>query len=908
VLAAEGDDVSANAISKALNLPNGARFYRCALQVNPHHYAETFRGTRGHDDADTHARAIVNKAVEIGVSVLAITDHNDVSGVPAFRNAAEVSGIHVFPGFELSSSEGIHVLCIYPKDVEQHQLERFLGEFGIRNTTPSYDLSNKSFVAVLRQVRGQGGVTIAAHVTTEKGLFKVLRGQARINAWEAEDLLAIQIPCTVDDLPQDVRPIVENRNTDYRRINAAEEGLAIAAINAKDIVTPEDLDDRSATCWIKMSDVSIEGLRQAFLDPGSRIRLNPKEGRREPDEHAELVALTWETEGFLKGAAIHFNSNLNVLVGGRGTGKSTVIESIRAVLALDPIGDEARKEHEGIVRHVLKSGTKISLLVRARRPAVREYRIERTIPNPPLVRDDKGEVSNLSPQDVLPRVEVFGQHEISELTKSREKRTRLLDRFVERDESLPRRKADLRRDLEKSRRSLLDARGELRQIEERLAALPGLEETLERFREAGLEERLKEQSLLVREERVLSSIPERLVPFRECLESLKREIPIDRVFLSGKALEDLPGKEILTRANAVFEQLDRNLERVAKDLEQTLLSADQGVAAVRAEWETRKKDVQAAYEKILRELQKSRVDGEEFIRLRRQIEELRPLRDRQGQVRRVEKEHADRRRALLVEWEDFKAGEFRRLDRAAKTVNQKLRDKVRVEVTAAGDREPLFRTLRDEIGGQMAKTIEALARIQTMSLTQFVDACRAGTDTLTKTYRVTPAAADRLAQAEPEVLMRIEELDLPPTMAIQLNTAPAGELPGWQELEELSTGQKATAVLLLLLLESDAPLIVDQPEDDLDNRFITEGVVPRMREEKQRRQFIFSTHNANIPVLGDAELIVGLSASGEAERGHARIAPEHMGSIDSQPVRELVEEILEGGKEAFERRRRKYGF
>ena len=62
------------------------------------------------------------------------------------------------------------------------------------------------------------------------------------------------------------------------------------------------------------------------------------------------------------------------------------------------------------------------------------------------------------------------------------------------------------------------------------------------------------------------------------------------------------------------------------------------------------------------------------------------------------------------------------------------------------------------------------------------------------------------------------------------------------------------------------------------------------------------------PVLGDAELIVGLSASGEAERGHARMAPEHMGSLDSQPVRELVEEILEGGKEAFEMRRRKYGF
>jgi hypothetical protein len=115
--------------------------------------------------------------------------------------------------------------------------------------------------------------------------------------------------------------------------------------------------------------------------------------------------------------------------------------------------------------------------------------------------------------------------------------------------------------------------------------------------------------------------------------------------------------------------------------------------------------------------------------------------------------------------------------------------------------------------------------------------------------------------------------------------------------------------LLLLLLESDAPLVVDQPEDDLDNRFITDGVVPIMRQEKRRRQFLFSTHNANIPVLGDAELILGLAASGEGGKtGHAKIAPQHMASIDSQPARELVEEILEGGKDAFEMRRSKYGF
>ena len=81
-----------------------------------------------------------------------------------------------------------------------------------------------------------------------------------------------------------------------------------------------------------------------------------------------------------------------------------------------------------------------------------------------------------------------------------------------------------------------------------------------------------------------------------------------------------------------------------------------------------------------------------------------------------------------------------------------------------------------------------------------------------------------------------------------------------------------------------------------------------MRDEKRHRQFVFATHNANIAVLGDAELIVGLSASGEADSGNATIPIEHIGSIDAEAVRDLVEDILEGGRLAFETRRLKYGF
>ena len=612
-------------VAKGKRLPAGAVFHRCALQVNPFGYGRKYRGIKSSSDAESHTSAMVAKASELGIAVLAITDHNDVSGVGPFRNAAKGHEITVFPGFEVSSSEGIHILCIYSPGMTEEQLGLFLGELGIRELGSSTTLSDKSFADVLATVRRQGGITIAAHVTSSNGLLEVLKGQARIKAWRSPDLLAVQIPRLVDELHPSLQAIVRNENPQYRRSQAAGDGFAVAAVNAMDIVQPEDLEDRSATCQIKMSRISIEGLRQAFLDPGSRIKLYPAEAEPEPRPYAEMLEIAWEG-GFLDGTKMPLNPNLNVLVGGRGAGKSTVIKSIRYVLGLDPIGEDARKVHQGIVRQVLRSGTKISLTARTYRPARMRYRIERTIPNPPVVRDQDGKVSNRLPQDLLPRVEVYGQHEISELTKSARQRTRLLDRFVEQDPSIGRRKAGIRQELGKTRRSLLELQSRLERVHDDLAALPGLEETLKQYRAAGLEERLQDRSLLVREERLLGSIRDRLEPLRECLEGLRQELPLDRVFLSPEALVGLPGKDILADGNRVLDRLGSDLQEVADGFGQALTRADDGFNEIGSRWEERRRAVQGQYEAILRGLDRSAVDGEEFIRLRGEVERLRPLR------------------------------------------------------------------------------------------------------------------------------------------------------------------------------------------------------------------------------------------------------------------------------------------
>jgi len=885
-------------LAEALRFPSGARFYKCALQVNPFAYLSRHSKPTTYKTEEEYNAAIVAACKSQGIEVIAVTDHYRLHESQTLLESARNAGIHAFPGFEAVAKDGVHFLCLFDQDKDATSIDRAIGQCGIHDTQEDSPVGELDSTEILACIKEQwGAVGIAAHVSHEGGLLTKLSGKTRINAWTSEHLLACAIAGSVDESAPNHRQILKNADASHKRERP------IAIINAGDVQSPQDLAKPGASCFIKMSFVSIEGLRQAFLDPVSRIRLNsdPK-----PENHAEFLAMAWEG-GFLDGTKVHFNESLNVLVGGRGTGKSTIIESLRYVLGLEPRGEESTKAHEGVVKKVLKSGTKISLLVRSYFPSERLYTIERTIPNPAVVKNADGDVLDLTPQDVVSGVEVFGQHEISELTKSEEKLTVLLERFVERDASSQSQRTKLRLELEKSRRRLVEVRKDILAVDERLAALPGLEETLKRYQDAGLEERLKEKSLLVREERVLGSLSDRTEPFEEALAALKELLPIDTAFLTDKALQDMPNAELLQGGQKILDGLTSAVEDVVKRLGESITIASTGIEEISTVWDERRKKVDEEYEKLLRELQKSNVDGEEFIKLRRRIEDLRPLKEKKAALLKDLDAHQASRKKLLDEWIDLQNKDYRALERAAKKVTKSLSGRVRVKVTNMGNRDPLEKVLR-ELGGNLAALIERVKSKGDLSLLDLAQRCREGKEALVQNYGFSPVAAERLANADGEFFMRIEEVELPATTQIELNTASEGDEPTWQTLQALSTGQKATAVLLLLLLDSEAPLVVDQPEDDLDNRFITDGVVPTMRGEKRRRQFLFSTHNANIPVLGDAELILGLTTSAAQNDVHGKIPPEHMGSIDSRAVRELVEEILEGGKIAFEMRRLKYGF
>lgn len=891
-------------VSQAMKLPNGARLIRCALQVNPCGYAEQYRGESGNLAPEQYNDLLAERCCELGISAVAVTHHNHVDDCDAVASTLGAAGVTVFPGFEIGSREGVHVLCIYEPGTARVRLNRYLGQFGIHESGSNSKLSSKSFQEILRIVQSEHkGICIAAHATSESGgLLRVLKGEARVNAWRDENLLAIQIPGPVDILPEDLRPIVRNKNPDYKRPGAPADGLAVAVVNAVDVKHPDDLREPSATVRIKLASMTIEGLRQAFLDPESRLLLN-SDNVEEPLVRIDAVA--W-SGGFLDEQAVHLSENLNVLIGGRGTGKSTVIESLRFAFDLKPLGVQAGEAFEQIVKSVIRSGSRVWVQILAQKPAPRIYVIERGVGESPVVRSERGELLHLRPADILGDLQIYGQHEIAELTRDKVRQTALIRRFAVIEDAFAQRKGNALRALQKNRAALVELRNELDRNAERLAALPGIEETLKSFKAAGLEEKLKHQSLLIREQNCLKRLDGSLRPFDQAGSLLAESLPIDTALVSEEELREFPNKDILAQGRDVLQKLDRAATAAQRLLSDALNVAKTELAALRSAWDETKLEAQQAYETTLRELHREKVDGAEFVRLREKVEELTPLEKQQNVLDQAFQARLFERDQLVVQWREALSDEHIALERAAKSVSKKLRGQVKLAVTKDGDRSAMKEFLQ-HLTGRRDQILQAVEK-DDFSLALFSKAVLESARALQEQFKISAGQADNLSSLPLDQRLAVAEIELKTTTEVSLNVAPEGQTEDWKKLHELSKGQKATALLLLLLLQSKTPLIIDQPEDDLDNRFVTSGVVPRIRQSKRSRQFIFATHNANIPVLGDAELIAVLKASGEAGDGQGRLDPAEMGALDTPMVKPLVEDLLEGGKTAFESRRKKYRF
>ena len=238
-------------------------------------------------------------------------------------------------------------------------------------------------------------------------------------------------------------------------------------------------------------------------------------------------------------------------------------------------------------------------------------------------------------------------------------------------------------------------------------------------------------------------------------------------------------------------------------------------------------------------------------------------------------------------------------------MNKRLEGKLRLNISPEADRTPLIQfLLKCDLDGIAEGRLAWIKTADDFSPVKLSEMITLGTEALKKAnWGLTNTVAEALVRLTVSQRLEIEEIELPDSTKIELNVAHEGE-ENFRALEKLSTGQQCTAILHLLLLENLDPLIIDQPEDNLDNAFIADRIVTELRSAKIVRQFIFATHNANIPVFGDAEWIGVFNAAEQ----HAELPDDFQGAIDIPEIRDKAAEILEGGRTAFNQRKMKYGF
>ncbi|QWH64106.1 hypothetical protein EXW39_28915 (plasmid) [Bacillus mycoides] len=869
--------------------PKYAQFYKCALQVNPYSYI-SYRGETHITAEEEYNQAILDKCLQNEIRVIGLADHGDSQSSEKLRKLLSDNSITVFPGFEIATAEKIHVVCLFHEDTDITTLNRYLGKLGLTDVNDGIAPSNLSCTDIARIVVDElHGFWYAAHVTSDNGILKI--GQMQ-HLWRNEYLLAAQIPSSRENIDPKYKNIINNKEPEYKRNNM------IAYINAKDVSKPDELGLPESSCLVKMSNVNFDCFKQAFRDPDSRVKLVTELA----EQHHSVIEKIQIFGGYLDGLNVEFSPHLNSFIGGRGTGKSTLLELIRYAVELEPKSESTQKTVRSLMDSNLGDDKgRIEVIVASNKEHGKKYKILKRYDEPAIIKDLDDNISNLKISDILPAVEIYGQNEIIEIIEDETLKLQILDRFLpNQDNSLIQRKSILS-NLERNRNDILEILDDIYNLEEQVQRLPKLLEQKEKFNEIGLINKLSNIEKISKEEEFLNSITSPLnQEFKELTEiQLSFEISDS---------PDILHKDLMTSAEKIINKLNLEINYLNIKYKEIIDEAISDIQGVKEEWVECKEIVDREIEKLTKELPEIHgISGKniakEYQTIVSDITRISPMEKELSKKKQKLLEKQENRNTLLEDLRINKDTCEDELRRVIKKINKKsLKGKIKITLKPRSNRDNLkfFLMTFQGIGNANVEWIE---RVEDLSIPKLCSEIESGSEHFLakyKDYGLTEARARTIVNMSDENRLKLQEIELNDIIDIQLNVGTKEEK--YKSLEQLSKGQQCTAILNILLLDNKDPLIIDQPEDNLDNAFIANNIVSELREHKMKRQFIFATHNANIPVFGDAELIGVL----HEEDGQGRILDDCIGSVDSNEVRQAVIQTLEGGGNAFTMRRAKY--
>lgn len=865
-----------------------------------------------------YVRAFLKAAVAAEIEVLGLTPHSaHITGHSSISSAWEIveawqseldddgtpfrEKIYaVFPGFEpcvLNGSSGIHLLCLFDPEIgKDDYLKAFTLVTGGQEVWRGgqYHVSPLKADDVFDQLRqlqkrsnGWDFVWVAPHAFGDKGLIQSLKGEL-LESFEHDSVVALELGD--NELPEDElekRSYLKEGMLKYRHcfLHASDAyrltpAAQTAAVPVESVPKRKWIGYRHS--FLKLAAPRIEALRQAFLSADSRMRLayarDPggaltyaTNSPREPDLSRPWLRSVTVGSGVAFFCApqpqtFRFSPDLTCVIGGRMTGKSTLLDGLRVHCKADMPTDGK------LVADVHERARKFS------------------VGDPAITLDIVGPAAaTLSPRERWP-ARFYTQRELQRIAEDQDSIRQILFRLMPGGFGALEKDLDaitqFDRGLAESATTIKSARGDVAEKEQAFSTADHAKNALKQFEDAGV-------GLLA----VSQADVGRVVGFGEAVHELATTAT-DAVTSAKKI--SIPKVESLPEAtvrpiSADLEAAQADLQTHLAGMQDAVVRLARGATALEERSRERTDELRTATQAELVKKGRKAEDLNQFdvlSKLASTHEAARTaLQDAKTKLKTLEDEFSRDEEARAAKVEAHRKA----IMTTVETVNATNKT-VKVSLAPGARRDVLETWVKNLRDGSVSRWSN-----DHRDITDSAQLYEALHDDKLGTIGMSSAVASRFK----ELMTEDRQFELRALRSEDRYRVEArvDDAQTFRPLEKLSGG-KQVSVLLSLLLETEdtTPLIIDQPEDELDKAFLTDTLLPILRRLKGKRQVILATHDANIVVNGDADQVLHLDGSND--HGELRC----QGAIDDQTVRHSVLTILDGGRDAFDLRRRKYKF
>lgn len=933
-------------------MDKGAHFYRCDFQVHtPRDRRWTGVTPTSSDDRHAYAKRLVAACRAEGVEAIAVTDHHDMTFIPFIRRAAaeetdeagnllpERRRLVVFPGMELTLGVPCQVLLIFDADFPDDMHALAMTALTIAPANPA-DSKNaevvrldkiNSLVALKEKLDEHSYLKdryiILPHVGNS-GDFSLLR-KGMAGKYSEMPCVGGYVDGSIDKLDGGNRNILSGKDKQWG-------SKRIACIQTSDARRADHSELGNPSTWIKWAEPTAEGLRQACLAQESRIA---HAAPQVPQTYIASVSVSTST--FLGPADLALNRQYSALIGGRGTGKSTMLEYIRwALCDQPPAGDEVDTPNYQLRRSRLIDATlkqfSATVDVRYILNGVPHLVHRSSADGAVQLSIGGGELRSCSEEEVrsLLPIQAYSQKQLSDVSVRLDE----LNRFIT---------APVQIALNRLERSAVDRSNRIRQA---YATVQRQRELLRLLENRELEERSisqqveairltlgglssEDQALLAQgtqynaADRAMEAWSAGAETLRAKAAELSSLIAAQRGAAPAIPHEPALHQGLLTQAHANYMRLLDEAGALVGTIDRSASAVAEAASdpdSPRSAWDRERDRFRTLYAEATERSSAHRERLSEMARLEEQLghlsQELARGREQLATLQSAEQTYHDDRTA----WIESLAERDDLIDRECALLTERASAAIRVRMRRFADGSAFLGVLRQSLQG---------SRIQTSKLEQLIETITAAKDPRSHWLNILDEL-ERLALFDVERDLAAERPKTPTLLAsglsggdvqriadalqpdewLTLSLTPIVSVPNYEyqsgegihiPFENASAGQQATALLKTLLNSPGPPLIVDQPEEDLDNPVMLE-IVKQLWLAKSMRQIVFASHNANLVVNGDAELVAWFGYRNEGDQSRGTVMG--VGAIDVIEVRDAIKAIMEGGEAAFHLRRKKYGF